>query len=240
MMHRLRAWAAGAVETLDDPGADAATVVASLHDIARINRVFGGVAATAARLGEFLDGVGAGATLTLLDIGTGSGDIPRALAARAARRGIALRLVGVERHPAAARESLRGGTAAAILADGGQLPLRDRAVDLVLCSKLLHHLPGATGTALLRELDRVARRGVIVADIRRSWIAAAGLWAVSFPMRFHPATRRDGVISVFRGFTPAELGGACRAAGVCASVRRHPGWCLTAAWTPNGGGAAAC
>jgi hypothetical protein len=72
----------------------------------------------------------------------------------------------------------------------------------------------------------------VVADIRRSAFAAAGLWLASFPMRFHPATRRDGVISVFRGFSGDELRGICADAGVCAAVKRHPGWCLTAAWRP--------
>jgi hypothetical protein len=52
-------------------------------------------------------------------------------------------------------------------------------------------------------------------------------------MHFHPATRRDGVISVFRGFSGDELRGICADAGVCAAVKRHPGWCLTAAWRPQ-------
>jgi methyltransferase family protein len=231
MMERVRAWAVHARETLDDPAADAGTVVASLRDIARINRTFGGTAAATRRLEAFLVGERPGATFTLLDVGTGCGDMPRALADRASRRGITLRLLGVERHPAAAREAARTG-AREILADGAWLPLPDHSVDFVLCAKLLHHLPGAAGIRLLRELDRVARRAVVVAEIRRSWLAAAGLWLVSYPMRFHPATRRDGVISVFRGFAGDELLAACRAAGVDAAVRSHPGWCLTAAWRP--------
>ncbi|MDP3775273.1 MAG: methyltransferase domain-containing protein [Gemmatimonadales bacterium] len=234
MMSSLRTWAAGAVETLDDPHTDSGTIVASLRDIARINRVFGGCRATVGRLDEFLAVCPAGASLTLLDVGTGTGDIPRAAAARAGRRGLTLRLVGLERHPAAAREAARQGGLAAVIADGGRLPMRTRSVDLVLCSKLLHHLPGAAGTRLLSEMDRVARRGVVVADIHRSALAAAGIWLASFPLRFHPATRHDGVISVFRGFSPAELHGACAAAHVAATIRSHPGWCLTAAWRPAG------
>jgi hypothetical protein len=232
--HPIRQWAADASELLDDPLADAGDVVASLRDIARINRVFGGAAAAAARLDEFLVGMPSGATITLLDVGTGAADIPRAAAARAARRGITLRCVGLERHRAAAREAARGGGVAAVIADGGSLPFGARSVDLVLCAKLLHHLPGEPGRQLLRELDRVARLAVVVADIRRSVVAAAGLWLASFPMRFHPATRRDGVISVFRGFSSGELRGICAAAGVRAAVRRHPGWSLTAAWRPQG------
>jgi SAM-dependent methyltransferase len=233
-MSRLRDWAVRSTEMLDDPSADRGTVVASLHDIARINRAFGGAAAVTERLDEFYSAAPSGTTLSLLDVGTGTGDIPRAAARRAARRGISLRLVGLERHPAAACEAARPGGLGVVLADGGRLPFRGRSVDLVICAKLLHHLPGERGHALLREMDRVARLGVVVADIHRSALAAAGLWLVSFPLGLHPVTRRDGVISVFRGFTPAELREACAGAGIAASVRRHPLWCLTAAWRPNG------
>jgi SAM-dependent methyltransferase len=229
----LRAWAARSVELLDDPSADEGDVVASLRDIARINRAFGGARAAAKTLDEFLGAVPGGSTVSLLDVGTGAGDIPRAAAARAARRGITLRMIGLERIRAAAREAAREGGVAALVADGGRLPFRSASIDLVLCAKVLHHLPGEPGRNLLREMNRVARLGVVVADIRRSVFAAAGIWLASFPMRFHPATRRDGVISVFRGFSPPELSDICRSAGVSAAVRRHPGWCLTAAWRPG-------
>lgn len=234
MMGRLRAWAAGADELLDDPAADASAVAASLSDIARINRVFGGARAVVNRFGAFLRDAPRGACVTLLDIGTGTGDIPRALQVHARSQGVTLRLLGVERHPAAARAARDGGGLAPVLADGGRLPFADGAVDYVLAVKLLHHLPGPAGITLLREMDRVARRGALVADIRRSAFAAAGIWMASWPMRFHAATRRDGVISVLRGFSAAELAAACRGAGVAADVERHPGWCLTAAWRTAG------
>lgn len=233
MMGTVRRWARQTPELLDDPRADDATVVASLRDIARINRAFGGAAAAARRVDEFLGG-SAGRRLTLLDVGTGLGDIPRAIAERAARRGVVLDIIGLERHPAAARAARTQGDAVALVGEGGRLPLRSRSVDLVLCAKLLHHLPGEAGRAVLRELDRVARIAVVVADIRRSVVAAAGIWLASFPMGLTPETRRDGVISVFRGFTRKELRDRCRDAGVRADVRRHPGWSLTAAWRPEG------
>jgi hypothetical protein len=232
--HPLRDWAQRSRELLDDPGADAAVVAASLRDIAVINRLFGGARAAVNRVDEFFAAVKPGSTVTLLDVGTGSGDIPRAAALRARRRGITLRMVGLERIVPAAREAAQTGDTAVLVADGGELPFASRSIDLVLCAKVLHHLPGESGCRLLREMDRVARKGVVVADIRRSAVAAAGLWLASFPLRLHPVTRRDGVISVFRGFSGAELRDRCTDAGISARIKRHPGWCLTAAWQPGG------
>ena len=229
-----RRWARQRGELLDDPGADGGTVLASLADVARSNRFLGGRRAALARLDEFFRSERAPATLSLLDVGTGLGDIPAAAGRCARSRGLALRLVGVDRHCAAARAARRNGLQA-VLSEAGDLPLRDKSVDFALCSQLLHHFAGAAAERLVRELDRVARRGVVIADLRRSAAAAAGFFLASFPLRFHPVTRRDGVTSVLRGFTTAELVNLCRAAGVEPEVRRHSGFRLTAAWRPAAG-----
>jgi SAM-dependent methyltransferase len=222
-------------ELFDDPAADGATVLASLRDIARANRLFGGAAAAVARLDEFFRAAARGTTLTLLDVGTGEGDIPRAARRRAARRGIQLRLLGLERHAAAARRAARGGQLAAVRADARTLPFATHSVDLVLCSQLLHHFGDAALIAVVTELARVARLGVVVADLRPSRLAAMGIWLASFPLAFHPVSRHDGVLSVLRGFTAPALRRACAAAGVDAEVRTHPIGRVTAAWRTAGG-----
>src|SRR5688500_10474646 len=86
-------------ELLDDPGADAAAAAESLRNIARANRWFGGSAAGRWGLGRLLAGVPRGTTLTLLDLGTGVGDLPLALGRRAARSGIRIVPMGLERSP---------------------------------------------------------------------------------------------------------------------------------------------
>jgi len=235
-----REWhgAARRSELLDDPAADGATVLASLRDVARANRFLGGTAAVLRRLDELLRPVPAGAALTLLDVGTGAGDIPRAARARAARFGLGLRLLAVERHPAAARHAAAGGDVTALLADAAALPLASRSVDLVLCSQLLHHYRGPALTAIVAELGRVARLGVVIAELVPSRIAALGLWLASYPLGFRPVSRRDGVTSVLRGFTGPALRQACTDAGVDAEVRLHPLFRVTAAWSERAGGGA--
>jgi SAM-dependent methyltransferase len=236
MMERLRTWARAAVETLDDPGADPAAALASLRDLARVNRLLGGTAATLSRLEEFLGDERTPRRLTLLDVGAGAGDIARAAVRRAGRLGISLAAFALERHRLIAGACRGRGDLVALVGDGSLLPLRDRSVDLALCVKVLHHLPFGASVKLLGELDRVARVGVVVVDLHRSAVAAAGIWLASWPLRLHAATRRDGVISVLRGFTRPELARRLGSAGLNPRIRRHPGSCLTAAWRPGGVG----
>ena len=221
------------VELLDDPAAEPEAVRESLRNIARANRWFGGQDAVRAGLHVALAGLPEGApnSLTLLDIGTGAGDLPRMAVEWAARRGIQLRAFGLERHPAAARLAQQGGLPT-VIADAATLPLASRSVDLVLASQVIHHFAPASIVHLLKECDRVARVGVIIADLRRSRLAALG-WRFTGPLlRFDRYTVEDGVTSLHRGFTVDSLQALLTAAGVCGTVTAHRGVRLVAVWRP--------
>ena len=216
------------VEILDEPGVDPALRLRSLADVRRSNRIFGGRAAVVAEVVRALPRMGARATL--LDVGTGLGDIPAAVEAAARRHGIRVETFGVDLAPELLAASQMLGVKG-VCADAFSLPFADSSVDIVTCSQLLHHFPEAEARILLQELHRVARECVIVGDLRRSWLAAAGFWLASFPLVFHPATRHDGVLSVLRGFTAGELTSLVQeAVGITPVVRRRPGWRLIAVW----------
>ncbi|HSA57377.1 MAG TPA: methyltransferase domain-containing protein [Gemmatimonadaceae bacterium] len=200
----------------------------SHRDIALSNRLFGGVHAVRAALEPLL--ARGPRELSLLDVGTGTGDIPSRLVPVAARRGVRLRILGLDGHRelvAATRE----WRIDPVCADALSLPFADRSIDVVCCSQVLHHFEPRDALRLLREMHRVANECVIVADLRRSWVAAAALWLISFPLGFHPVSRHDGVVSIFRGFTGAELRALVReAVGVDARVRRRFLFRVTASW----------
>ena len=219
------------VEYLDDPAVDPAVVRRSMADVERSNLLFGGSRAVLAELAPALREGGPSATL--LDIGTGLGDIPARARELAARLGVGLTTLGLDGDETLATASRRR-TDATLRADALTLPVRDRSVDFVTCSQVLHHFADEDARTLLREMHRVARRRAIVADIRRSWLAAAGIWAVSFPLRFHPISRHDGVVSVLRGFTASELRELVRSAvGVTPATRDRAGFRVTASWRPE-------
>ena len=99
---------ANGTELLDDPTANPAAVAESLRNIARANRWFGGAAAVRFGLGRTLARVPRGSHLTLVDMGTGLGDLPAVARRWAARRGIHLSSVGIEVNRIAASLAHRG------------------------------------------------------------------------------------------------------------------------------------
>jgi len=217
-------------ELLDDPDADPAIVARSLANIARANWWFGGTAAALWGIDQLLDGtVGTRHAVSLLDIGTGAGDLPAAAVRRAARRGRAVRAIGLERSPVAARLATARGFPT-VLGCAGQLPVRHAAVDIVLISQVAHHLAADAVVELFRAASAVARVGVVVADLRRSEVAVAAFRVGSALLGFDAVTRADGITSVRRGYHPGELAALAARAGQQARVSRRPGFRVVAVW----------
>jgi SAM-dependent methyltransferase len=223
------------VEILDDPGVDPTIRARSIDDVTRSNRILGGLRAAVAAFRELLPALPR--ELTVLDVGTGLADIPARVRTVATAEGHAVSTLGVD-EAQSLLVTARGRLDHAVCADALYLPFRDRAIDVVMCSQVLHHFADDEAERLLREMHRVACRAVIVSDLRRSWIAAIGFWLVSFPLRFHRVTRHDGVVSVLRGFTAADLRRLVRGAtGTDPVVARRLGWRLTARWPASGSAA---
>jgi 2-polyprenyl-3-methyl-5-hydroxy-6-metoxy-1,4-benzoquinol methylase len=219
-------------ELLDDPSADPAIVAESLRNIARANRWFGGAAAVRFGLRRTLAGIPANTTLTLLDVGTGLGDLPDVAVRWGARHGLRLVPIGLELNRAAAALAQAQGLSVAV-ACAGAPPLRDKSVDVVLVSQLAHHLTSESVVQLLRTCDRIARRAVIVGDLRRHVLAASSFWIGARLLGFDRVTLHDGVTSIRRGFSRSELLGLMRRARIQGAVHHRPGFRLVATWCPE-------
>jgi 2-polyprenyl-3-methyl-5-hydroxy-6-metoxy-1,4-benzoquinol methylase len=219
-------------ELLDDPSANPDAVAESLRNIARANLWFGGAAAVRFGLARTLAGVSRGTTLSLLDLGTGMGDLPRVVVRWGAARGIRMVPVGLELNRVAATLAAGSGVPTA-LACAGAPPIRDKSVDVVLVSQVAHHLTRASVVHLLQTCDRLARRAAIVADLRRSLIAPSAFWCGARLLGFDPVTVADGMTSIRRGFSRRELSALMARAGLDGRVYRRPGCRLVAAWLPQ-------
>lgn len=223
--------ARGARERMDEPDVDRGDLEAALQHVAAVNRWLGGRRALLRHLPDALPDRrtgGDGPTARVLDVGTGSADLPLALVDWADRRDRDLEVTAVDLH-AATLAVAHDCTAAeprirVLRADGLQLPFPTGTFDTALLSMTLHHMDGPALVGIMEELGRVARGGrVLVGELERAVpnylgarLMAATLW------RTNPVTRNDGPLSVRRAFTPAELLDLAHQAGLRQPhVQRH-------------------
>lgn len=204
-------------ELLDGATLDPAELRLNLREMAMLNRLPGGTSASGHAIARLVDGT---ATASVLDVGTGSGDLPEALVRS---NGRSLRVIAADLRPevlAVARARLAGMREVdLLLADARSLPLDDASVDVAHASLLIHHLDEADAIAAMREMRRVARRGVVVNDLRRGRVAFAVTAAAVLALTRGRYTRHDGVLSARRAYTLDELDALAAAAGMHAVWR---------------------
>jgi SAM-dependent methyltransferase len=204
-------------ELLDQPQHDLAALADNLRDLRALDRYLGGTALTWRALLPMLQAQPPSIPATLLDVATGGADGPRILARLAQRHGYDLRPFASDRLADVLRLARRGGARFPLIQhDALAIPLPDAAVDFVTCSLALHHFDPPAAVALLRELDRVARRGVIVNDLRRGQAAYWGARLLAIGP-WHSMARHDGPLSVLRAYTPEEARTLALQAGLAAA-----------------------
>jgi len=177
------------------PNFDAQT---SLKDLCRINRWFGGVATTRRLIHRVSSATGT-KRLSLLEVASGYGEVPRAASFQLARRGIVLDITDLDRAASHLRAKHR-----ALVADALALPFRDSSFDIVSCSLFAHHLEPHELKRFAAEGLRVCRKALLINDLIRHPLHL-GLVYAGFPLMRSHISRIDGVASVRRAYTPREL-----------------------------------
>lgn len=211
-------------EWMDAPDADPVLLHKSLAFIRRINSLLGYTRATLHHLEAFSRSWRPTETIRIIDLATGSADIPRAILRWADRRKFDVRVVGVDLHPKTAAEAARASESRLriVRADVLDLPFADGSFDYAITNMFLHHLVDSQVVTVLKNMSRVARRGVIAADLLRNRRAYA--WIVLFTLLANPMVRHDARVSVAQAFSPAEVMALRDAAGLSfASYYRHFG-----------------
>lgn len=146
---------------------------------------------------------------SVLDVGAGSGELLRQIADFAARTGRRATLAGLDLNEISAaaikRDSANFPDIAVIRGDALTLPLADRSYDYAISSLFFHHLTDDQIVVALREMSRVARRGIFVIDLHRHAAAYVLYKLFCIAFRISPLVRQDGSLSILRGFKPGEL-----------------------------------
>jgi SAM-dependent methyltransferase len=191
---------------MDAPDVDPRLLGDSLRFIRRVNSLLGYTRATISHLARFSRGWRPGQRVTMLDFATGSADVPLAVVAWGRRRGFDVRVVGLDLHETTcdlARAATRHEPAVEIVrGDALDPPFDAGAFDYALSSMFLHHLSDDDAVRVLSAMGRVARRGVVAADLLRH--ARAYAWISMLTLLSNPIIRHDARVSVAQAFTKCE------------------------------------
>jgi ubiquinone/menaquinone biosynthesis C-methylase UbiE len=179
-------------------------------------------------------------SFSVLDVGAGSGELLRVAAKWARKTGRGARFAGLELNERSARaiheESREYPEINAIRGDAFHLPFADHEFDYVFCSLFTHHFRDEPVVDLLREMSRVAGRGIFVIDLHRDPVAYYFYTTIGRLFLHNRLIREDGALSILRSFKPEELERLGRAAGLTSvTVEKHFPSRLVLSASRNGG-----
>jgi 2-polyprenyl-3-methyl-5-hydroxy-6-metoxy-1,4-benzoquinol methylase len=186
---------------------------ADLLNLESLNRRFGAHRLVLDYLGPVLE---RRQPLRVLDLGTGAGDIPRALVQRARAMGCPLVVTAVERQQPTLQiaEKFSHGFPEIRYVRADFLNFAEGSLyDVVLCNLVLHHLEESDAIRLLRRCRELTRGAALVTDLRRSRLAQAGIFAVTGLIYRDAMTKHDARLSAERAFSFPELRKLAIAAG---------------------------
>ena len=195
------------LEQMEAPGVAEQTLVDVLGDLARTNTLTLARPPTMAWLARATKDLPRGSAFTLVDVGSGQGDMLRAIWRWAKRRGLEPRLAGVDLSPwsATAAEGATDPAWGIRYVTGDVFAYAPpEPIDFVVSSLVAHHMPDDVLVRFIDWMEATTRRGWFINDLHRHPVAYYGFMALSRAALMHPMVRHDGLVSVTRAFTKKD------------------------------------
>lgn len=192
---------------MDAPDVDFATFDAVLAGLATVNSWTLARPPTLAWLNRATRDWQPGRTLTIIDVGSGQGDMLRAVHSWATRRGLVPRLTGIDLSPwsaPAATAATPPDMAIHYLTGDVFDHAPPEPPDFIISSLVAHHMTDPMIVKFVNWMEKTATRGWLINDLHRHRIAYWGFGLLATVMRWHPFIRHDGMLSVARSFRRAD------------------------------------
>ncbi len=187
-------------EIMDDFSITDERIVHALDELRTINIALGGNSTSRAGMRMLMRADEA--PLTVLDVGAGGSDTVR-MRRNGAR---ALRIISTDLNTGVCRYIKERDPADEVVCGNAfALPFAERSVDIVHVSLFLHHFTEDEIHRLLTSFLAIARTGVVVNDLRRSWFALAGIWMLTRLFSHSAMVKHDAPLSVRRGFVRSDM-----------------------------------
>ncbi len=216
-------------ELMDCPQPVSPELERDLLNLVALNRYFGGHRITRRFLSAWLQ---RGRKYRILDLATGAGDMPRLMLDWARTRDISLHIDAVDASPATLEiaQKLSPAHPGINFIQADALTFERDTYDLVCCSLALHHFSDHDAACLLRHCRQLSHRFVLVADLERSPLNSAGIWAVTQFLFTEPMTRHDARLSARRAFSFGEMDTLAHTAGWRGYGHARFAFCRQALW----------
>jgi len=192
-------------ELMDRPQPVSSELEKDLRNIRQLNRFFGSHRLVLHFLRRWIK---PGDHVRIVDLATGSGDIPRLIVDYAQKIGAKVEIDALDRQSATLEiaRKLSGNYPEISYIDANILEWQlAEPYDIVLCSLALHHFSDEDAVRLLRRCGDLSRKFVLVSDLRRGLLATIGVYLLTALIFREPMTRYDGRVSAARAFSFAEL-----------------------------------
>jgi 2-polyprenyl-3-methyl-5-hydroxy-6-metoxy-1,4-benzoquinol methylase len=204
-------------EIMDQPDLAAERHFEALHGLERINR-WSGSARLLWRPILLLARKSLVQPLRLLDVATGSGDVPIRIWHNARHAGLELQVAGCDRSPRAVDYARRSARACQAGVHFFPWDVIQKGVpgeyDIVTCSLFLHHLGEEQAIELVRAMAGAARHLLLINDLVRSRAGYVLAYLGTRVLSTSDIVHTDGPRSVQAAFTVEELLGLARRAGL--------------------------
>jgi 2-polyprenyl-3-methyl-5-hydroxy-6-metoxy-1,4-benzoquinol methylase len=200
-------------ELMDRPQPVTRELERDLANIRSLNRWFGSYR----QMRHFLDRwLKPNDKARILDVSTGSGDIPRLIVDFARSGNVSVRVDAIDQQASTVEIARR------LSNDYPEIEFffanlfewkPSEPYDIVLCSLTLHHFSEDDAVHVLQKCREFAREHVLVADLRRSLWLTFGVYVVTATVYHEAMTKTDARLSAARAFSFAELRELARRAG---------------------------
>jgi 2-polyprenyl-3-methyl-5-hydroxy-6-metoxy-1,4-benzoquinol methylase len=200
-------------ELMDRPQPVTPELVSDLRNLRQLNRYFGSYALIRYFLKRWIQ---PGAQLRVLDLATGSADIPRLVVDYARTVGARVTVAAIDQQSSTLEiaRSLSASYPEIDCIQGDVLCFGEEGqYDVVLCSLALHHFDDAAAVRLLERCRKLSRKFVLVSDLRRGWLATAGVYLLTTFIYREVMTRTDAQLSAARAFSFQEFRSLAERAG---------------------------
>ena len=201
------------LELMDRPQPVSPELELDLENIRQLNRWLGSYALISMFLSRWIK---PGSRLRIVDLATGSGDIPRLIAECGRKIGAELRIDALDRQSATLEiaQKLSVPYPEISFVEGNILEWRPaEPYDVVFCTLALHHFSDNDAVRVLQRCRELSHKFVLVSDLRRSWMATIGVHLLTATMFREPMSKHDARLSIARAFSFSELNQLAQRAG---------------------------